>query len=275
LGDITKVGTPANNQVGVWTGDGTLEGDANLTWDGTQTFTVNSTASLEGTRIDLTNSAALGGLYLAAEADAAIFFDDGDQLFITPSSDVANATGVLSGTQGLVVDGATGYVGIGGKSAIDEILSVFGNIKVTGTVDGRDVAADGALAASALQDLVDDTTPTLGGPLDCGANSIGFTAQSATGDGTTTITWDNGNVFNFTFGAFNETFTFTAPTKPGDFIIKLVQDGVGSRTATWPATVKWPGGTAPTLSTAAGAIDLIRFYFDGTNYYGTFDLNFS
>lgn len=32
-GDVTKVGTPANNQVGVWTGDGTLEGDTALTFD--------------------------------------------------------------------------------------------------------------------------------------------------------------------------------------------------------------------------------------------------
>ena len=34
-GDVAKVGTPANNQVGVWTGDGTLEGDAALTFDTT------------------------------------------------------------------------------------------------------------------------------------------------------------------------------------------------------------------------------------------------
>ena len=34
-GDVTKVGTPANNQVGVWTGDGTIEGDAALTFDTT------------------------------------------------------------------------------------------------------------------------------------------------------------------------------------------------------------------------------------------------
>lgn len=32
-GDVSKVGTPVNNQVGVWTGDGTLEGDAALTFD--------------------------------------------------------------------------------------------------------------------------------------------------------------------------------------------------------------------------------------------------
>ena len=34
-GDVNKVGTPVNNQVGVWTGDGTLEGDAALTYDST------------------------------------------------------------------------------------------------------------------------------------------------------------------------------------------------------------------------------------------------
>lgn len=32
-GDVSKVGTPVNNQVGVWTGDGTIEGDTELTFD--------------------------------------------------------------------------------------------------------------------------------------------------------------------------------------------------------------------------------------------------
>lgn len=34
-GDVTKVGTPLDNQIGIWTGDGTLEGVAALTYDGT------------------------------------------------------------------------------------------------------------------------------------------------------------------------------------------------------------------------------------------------
>lgn len=33
-GDVTKVGTPANDQIAVWTGNGTIEGNANLRWDG-------------------------------------------------------------------------------------------------------------------------------------------------------------------------------------------------------------------------------------------------
>lgn len=35
-GDVVKVGTPVNNQLGIWTGDGTLEGDAELTYNGNQ-----------------------------------------------------------------------------------------------------------------------------------------------------------------------------------------------------------------------------------------------
>jgi hypothetical protein len=32
-GDVSKVGTPVDNQIGVWTGSGTIEGDSSLTWD--------------------------------------------------------------------------------------------------------------------------------------------------------------------------------------------------------------------------------------------------
>jgi hypothetical protein len=33
-GDVSKVGTPANDQIGIWTGAGTIEGDTGLTYDG-------------------------------------------------------------------------------------------------------------------------------------------------------------------------------------------------------------------------------------------------
>ena len=50
-----------------------------------------------------------------------------------------------------------------------------------------------------------DTTPQLGGELDAQGNSIGFTQQTATGDGATIVDWKRGNKFKFTFGAMNET----------------------------------------------------------------------
>lgn len=46
-GDVSKVGTPVNNQIGVWTGDGTIEGDTALTFDTTtDTLTIAATGNL-------------------------------------------------------------------------------------------------------------------------------------------------------------------------------------------------------------------------------------
>jgi hypothetical protein len=94
--------------------------------------------------------------------------------------------------------------------------------------------------------------------------------QSATGDGTTTINWSSGDKFHFVYGAFDETFTFIAPPCAGTYLtLKLVQDSVGSRSPTWPANVKWPASTEPTwTTTATTGTDIVRFYYDGTDYFG-------
>ena len=47
LGDVIKVGTPVDNQIGVWTGDGTIEGSTALTFNGT-VFNVNGSITLTG-----------------------------------------------------------------------------------------------------------------------------------------------------------------------------------------------------------------------------------
>jgi len=51
--------------------------------------------------------------------------------------------------------------------------------------------------------------------------------------------------------------------------IEVVQDGTGSRTLTFPVNTKITGGvsgTTPTLATAAGAVNLVRVIYDGTNF---------
>ena len=41
--------------------------------------------------------------------------------------------------------------------------------------------------------------------------------------------------------------------------IFIVQDGTGSRTGSWGTYFKWIGGTAPTLTTTAAAIDRVDY----------------
>lgn len=59
----------------------------------------------------------------------------------------------------------------------------------------------------------------------------------------------------------NRTLKFNGPTKFGRYVIRLKQDGTGSRTVTWPTvpSIKWAGGSAPTLTTTGSKAD--RFVF--------------
>jgi hypothetical protein len=67
----------------------------------------------------------------------------------------------------------------------------------------------------------------------------------------------------------NCTFTMPTATAGKSFILIAVQDGTGSRTATF-TSVKWPAGTAPTMTTTATTgRDIFTFIADGTNWYGT------
>ena len=67
----------------------------------------------------------------------------------------------------------------------------------------------------------------------------------------------------------NCTFTFPTATAGKSFMILLKQDGTGSRTVTWPAAVKWPGGIAPAITSTASKLDKFVFTADGTNWYGS------
>jgi hypothetical protein len=56
--------------------------------------------------------------------------------------------------------------------------------------------------------------------------------------------------------------------KGATFVLKVTQDGTGSRTLAYDTPFKWAGGSGPVLSIAAGAIDVLTFICDGTNLYG-------
>lgn len=85
---------------------------------------------------------------------------------------------------------------------------------------------------------------------------------------TRTIDLETGNFFSATLDQAC-TFTFSNPAASGDFcgfVLELTNGG--SDTITWPASVDWPGGTAPTL-TAAGVDQLVFTTRDaGTTYFG-------
>lgn len=62
--------------------------------------------------------------------------------------------------------------------------------------------------------------------------------------------------------------TLTLPETDVDRFDLLVEQVAGGSTIAWPAQVKWPGGTAPTLSTGAGDIDWLTFRRVGASWLG-------
>jgi len=97
-------------------------------------------------------------------------------------------------------------------------------------------------------------------------------AENAASGTAATIDMNDGNVHHVQLTG-NCTFTFSNPVATGDsssFTLILEQDGTGSRTATWPASVKWAAATAPTLTTTADKFDVLAFTTvdGGTRWFG-------
>lgn len=105
------------------------------------------------------------------------------------------------------------------------------------------------------------TKPTING-------SVG--AYTSDSDGAT-ITFDMtaSNVHTVTL-ADNRILAVSNTSTGQPFVIRLVQDGTGGRTVTWFSTIKWPNGTAPTLSTTGSRVDVFGFITTGSNTYDGF-----
>jgi len=86
-------------------------------------------------------------------------------------------------------------------------------------------------------------------------------------------TLDLSSATNFTHTLSEDvTYTFSNPAASGKasaFTLKVTQDAT-ERTITWPSSVDWAGGTAPTVSADSGAVDYYVFITTdgGTTYYG-------
>jgi uncharacterized protein YxeA len=121
---------------------------------------------------------------------------------------------------------------------------------------------------------------------------VGFDLVTPTYNASDTdVDFTTGNKQFVTFGSGNITdLNLIFPKTSGNFTLLLKQDGTGSRTVTnykaWDvvnsdaasgsATVKFPGGTNPTLTTAANHVDIFSFFYDADNQiaYGVASLDF-
>lgn len=133
-----------------------------------------------------------------------------------------------------------------------------------------------------IENVVEDTTPQLGGNLDGQGNEVtdiqldNYKEVIYSGGTTTgTITPDvaNGNVQTITLTG-NITFNAFANAETGQSMTVIIKQPSSGGPYTLTSTMKFAGGTK-TLSTAADAIDIMSVLYDGTTYYASLATNFS
>lgn len=150
---------------------------------------------------------------------------------------------------------------IGGKASSGVTIGVSGLATGGGDLSAnRTITVPKAVAADFRGKSNDDNALTPKAVFDAAA-PVSF-AYAAT------INLNLNDGFN-RFGTLTGAATFASPTGvvPGmSGTIRIQQDATGNRTGAFGSAWKFPGGTAPTLSTAANAVDALHYYAHAEDY---------
>lgn len=138
-----------------------------------------------------------------------------------------------------------------------------------------------AAAAGGISNVVEDTTPQLGGTLDGQANTVQdiqlenyketvYTSGTTTG----TITPDvaNGNVQSITLSG-NITFNAFANAEAGQSMTLIIKQPASGGPYTLTSSMAF--STDNTLSNTASAVDIMTVLYDGSNYYASLATGFA
>lgn len=178
-GDVTKVGTPVNNQIGVWTGDGTLEGDSNLTWDGTSL------------NIATAKNFQIAGATILSDSAGTTTLSNIDALDATTEATIEGAIDTLANLTS--VQGLTVTLADAGANAIfgwDDTAGAYENLT---QAEARTVLGLGT-AAYVATDLADLNEATIEGAIDTLANLTsvqGLTITLADAGADALLGWDD------------------------------------------------------------------------------------
>ena len=187
------------------------------------------------------------------------------------------AAAAASGTQELEVNdsGSTKKVTGAQLSTYIRGTVTLGDLSVTASaadLNTTDVTTLGTSEASKV--VTADANGDVSLSEELKAKSYNETYAAVTSSGaSTTVNCETGNSFSHTLTE-STTFTFSNPPASGtsySFSIEIIQDASASGfTVTWPTSVDWPSGTAPTLTATTSAKDVFVFTTrdGGTNWYG-------
>ena len=198
-------------------------------------------------------------------------------------------TAAVTGTGKMVLDNTptliTPVLGVATATSINKVAFTAPATAATLTIaDGATLATSGAYSLTLTATAATNVTFPTTGTLATLAGSEAFTNKTLTNPtvtnyvetlqavgtvgSTSTLALTNGTVLTATLTASTPcTFTMPTATAGKSFILILTQASSGMTTATFTG-VKWPGGTAPTITATASAVDIISFVANGSVWYG-------
>ncbi|QGQ93960.1 hypothetical protein EHS13_03085 [Paenibacillus psychroresistens] len=181
----------------------------------------------------------------------------------TRSSDADTSAEVTSGMYTYIEEGTT--FGKNGYSLITPDPIVLGTTSLTFSLfNGPGSVTVGVNLVKSGNQISLSPSVVLGGEMDAGAHTIGFTEFDNGNSGAAkTIDFRLSNKQKVAINA-STVLTFTAPSKPCSLTLKLTY--AGAFTVTLPSHKK-PGGVALTFSSVNLAVDILSIYWDGTSYY--------
>jgi hypothetical protein len=184
---------------------------------------------------------------------------------LTAGTTTSTAANITSGTiQTLTASTATITTGTYSGS-INSTSGTIGNFTTTLT---GDVAISAGVATASTA-----TVAKLASAQEYTA-AHNFNATTLTSG--TSIAWDlSSNQVARLVLSTNGTMADASNKVDGAVYILLVTQGTGSNTLAWNATYKWPGGTAPTLTTGSAKSDIFTFISNGTSLFGVASQNYS
>jgi hypothetical protein len=168
-------------------------------------------------------------------------------------------TGTVSSVD--VSGGTTGLTTSGGP------ITTSGTITISGTLAVAN-GGTGVTSSTGTGSVVLGTSPTVNNQTV--TNYVESVVAIGTVTTTNTIALTNGTVQTATLTASTAcTFTMPTATAGKSFVLFLKQAAsTGNGTATF-TSVKWGTAGAPTITATAGKMDILTFFADGTNWYGS------
>lgn len=151
-------------------------------------------------------------------------------------------------------------------STLAAVTTGVGGIVATADNSGNISILAGSTAALACT----ATGTTIAGVMALSGNYTEGVVANGTVGSTKTLDLTSGTVHTATLTASTPcTFTMPTATAGKSFALILTQAATGMTTATF-TSVKYPGGTAPTITATASAVDILTFVANGSVWYGTY-----